>query len=453
MFESLQGKLEAAFNKIRGRTLITQQDLDDALKAVRFALLEADVNFKVAKDFCASIAEKSIKGEVHKNLNPYQQIVKICNEELVAVMGGAGAAELNLKVSPPAIILLCGLQGAGKTTSAAKLAKHITTELKRRVCMVSVDVYRPAAIEQLATLAKGINVPVFPTDATVPPVTTALKAIEFAKNNACDTLIIDTAGRLQIDGALMDELKEIVKATSPVEILLVVDAMIGQEAVNVASSFNEAVPVTGMILTKMDGDARGGAALSMRAVTGKPIKFVGISEKADGLAPFHPERMASRILGMGDMMSLIEKATKEVPQEEAMRLGEKLMNNEFTFVEFLEQLKMVKKMGSISSIMSMIPGASKMAAQVNPEQAEKDMKRVEAIILSMTPKERKYPQVLDGSRRKRIASGSGTTPEDINKLVKQFQEMKKMFGMLSKMGMGKGGMGGLGNLAKMLKGG
>lgn len=452
MFESLQSKFEAAFNKIRGRTLLTQQDLDDALKAVRFALLEADVNFKVAKEFCTAVAEKSLKNEVHKNLNPYQQIIKICNEELVAIMGGSGAAELNLKVAPPAVILLCGLQGAGKTTSAAKLARYINTELKRRVCMVSVDVYRPAAIEQLATLAKGIDVPVFPTDAAMPPITTALNAIEFAKNNACDTLIIDTAGRLQIDGALMDELKEIAKATQPVEILLVVDAMIGQEAVNVASSFNETVPVTGMILTKMDGDARGGAALSMRAVTGKPIKFVGISEKSDGLAPFHPERMASRILGMGDMMSLIEKATKEVPQEEAMRLGEKLLSNDFTFNEFLAQLKMVKKMGSISSIMSMIPGANKFASQVDPEQAEREMKRVEAIILSMTPKERKYPQVLDGSRRRRIASGSGTTPEDINKLVKQFQEMKKMFGMFSKMGMGKGGLGGLGNLAKMFKG-
>jgi signal recognition particle subunit SRP54 len=442
MFDSLQTKLESALKKIRGRSVISKDDLESTMKEVRMALLEADVNFKVAKDFCAKVAEKALGEDVLKSLSPDQQIVKIVHQELVEMMGAA-AVELNLKVAPPAIVMLVGLQGSGKTTTASKLARLIRDKYKKKPLLVPADTYRPAAIDQLKALGKNLGIEVFDSSATQDPVDIAKAALDHATKRVFDVMILDTAGRLQIDSELMDELREISAAIQPHEILLVADCMTGQEAVNVAKGFDEALEIDGLVLTKLDGDARGGAALSMRAVTGKPIKFIGVGEKSDALEVFHPDRMASRILGMGDVLSLIEKATAEVNVEDALSLQKKLQKNEFTFEDFLGQLKMIKKMGSMSSIMGMIPGFDKIAKQVNPEDAEREMKRVEAIILSMTRKERRNPGVIDGSRRRRISKGSGTSVEEVNRLLKQFLEMKKMMGKLSKMGLG-GLMGGKG---------
>lgn len=457
MFDSLQSKLDAAFNKIRGRGVLTEKDIEATMKEVRVALLEADVNFKVAKDFCAEVARKAVGEEVLKSLSPSQQIVKIVHEELITMVG-AEAAPLNVSVAPPAIIMLVGLQGSGKTTTVGKLGKLLKKEFKRSPLLVPADVYRPAAIEQLKTLGRQLDLPVFDSKPDEDPVDIAKRAVEYARNHGQDTVILDTAGRLQIDSELMKELQEIVDTVEPHEILLVADAMTGQEAVNVAQGFDSALEIDGLILTKLDGDARGGAALSMRAVTGKPIKFIGMGEKLDALEVFHPERMASRILGMGDVMTLIEKASKEVSIEDSMELHKKFKKNEFNLEDFLGQLRTIKKMGSIGSLASMIPGMGKIAKQVDPEHAEKEMKKIEAIILSMTPKERKRPEILNGSRRKRIAKGSGTRPEDVNNLLKQFTEMKKMMGQISKMGMGGlmnmfgGGKGkGLGGLAGLMK--
>lgn len=457
MFDTLGQKLESAFKKIRGRGTIQQKDLEPVLKEVRMALLEADVNFKVAKDFCQSIGEKALGDEVMKSLTPDQHIIKLVHDQLVETMG-AEASALNLAVAPPAIILMVGLQGSGKTTTSGKLAGLLQREYKRKPLLVPADVYRPAAIEQLKTLARKLDVAVFDSNTGQDPVDIARNAVQYASNHGLDTVIIDTAGRLQIDGELMKELQEISDAVEPHEILLVADAMTGQEAVNVAQGFNEALDIDGLILTKLDGDARGGAALSMKAVTGKPIKFIGVGEKLDGIEVFHPDRLASRILGMGDVLTLIEKTVKEVSIEDSLALQKKMRKNEFSLEDFLQQLNMIKKMGSISSLASMIPGMSKVAGQIDPEQAGKEMKKIEAIILSMTPHERRNPGVINGGRRKRISKGSGTRVEDVNQLLKQFLEMKKVMNQFSKMGMGgmmnmlggKGipGLGGLGGLFK-----
>lgn len=453
MFDLLHSKIESAVRKIRGRGVLTAADVESAMKEVRSALLEADVNFKVAKDFCARVTEKAIGESVLKSLSPDQQIIKFVHEELIATMGGA-AVELELRVAPPAVILLVGLQGAGKTTTAAKLARMLRDTHKRSPLLVPADIYRPAAVEQLKTLAAGIKIPVYDTQPGEKPVQIAERAREFAIKNLCDTVIIDTAGRLQIDENLMQEIREIVARVTPHEVLLVADAMTGQEAVNVALGFDAAVSLTGLILTKFDGDARGGAALSMRAVTGKPIKFIGVGEKSDALEPFHPERMASRILGMGDVLTLIEKASQHVSADDSLELHKKMVRDQFTLEDFLGQLKTIRKMGSISSLISMIPGLGKMAKQIDPEKQEREFKRIEAIILSMTPAERRNHEILDGSRRKRIAKGSGTSVEEINKLLKQFIEMRKMMKQVLKMGPGglanmlggAGGLGGLGGL-------
>lgn len=452
MFDFLHDKIDSALKKIRGRGALSASDVEATMKEVRTALLEGDVNFKVAKDFCARVTEKAIGESVLKSLSPDQQIIKIVHDELTATMGGE-AAELNLQSAPPVVIMLVGLQGSGKTTTSAKLARLLKETHKRSPLLVPADVYRPAAIEQLKTLGAKLGIPVFNSAASDRPLDIAIRARDYASKNMCDVVIIDTAGRLQIDEALMGELTQISAAVAPVETLLVADAMTGQEAVNVAQGFSEALPLTGLILTKLDGDARGGAALSMRAVTGKPIKFIGIGEKSEALEPFHPERMSSRILGMGDVLTLIEKASQQVTLEDSADLEKKLKKDQFTFEDFLGQMRMIKKMGSISSLASMIPGLNKLAKQVDPEKQEREFTKLEAIILSMTSQERRNHEIIDGSRRRRIAKGSGTSVEDVNKLLKQFVEMRKMMKQLMKMGpgmlgglMGGGGMGGLGGL-------
>lgn len=452
MFDFLHNKIDSALKKIRGRGALSASDVEATMKEVRTALLEGDVNFKVAKEFCSRVTEKAVGESVLKSLSPDQQIIKIVHEELTATMGGE-AAELNLQSAPPVVIILVGLQGSGKTTTSAKLARLLKDTYKRSPLLVPADVYRPAAIEQLKTLGASLKIPVFDSAATDKPLDIAIRARDFATRNMCDVVIIDTAGRLQIDTALMDELKQISAAVVPVETLLVADAMTGQEAVNVAQGFDQTLPLTGLILTKLDGDARGGAALSMRAVTGKPIKFIGIGEKSDALEPFHPERMASRILGMGDVLTLIEKATQQVSLEDSVDLEKKFKKDQFTFEDFLGQMRMIKKMGSISSLASMIPGLNKMAKQIDPEKQEREFSKLEAIILSMTNQERRNHEIIDGSRRRRIAKGSGTSVEDVNKLLKQFIEMRKMMKQLMKMGPGMlGGLmgGGLGGLGSML---
>jgi signal recognition particle subunit SRP54 len=444
MFDSLSSKLESAFKAIKGRGVLTEKDIDTAMKQVRMALLEADVNFKIAKGFCERVGEQAKGEEVLKSLTPDQQVIKIVHEELINTMGGE-AAELNLRAAPPVILMLVGLQGSGKTTTCGKLARYLTEAEKRKPLLVPADVYRPAAIEQLKTIGRQLSIEVFDSSADQDPVEIAKSAHEFASNRGFDTIILDTAGRLQIDTDLMGELQDISNAVEPHEILLVADAMTGQEAVNVAQGFDNALEIDGLILTKLDGDARGGAALSMKEVTGRPIKFIGIGEKLEALEVFHPERMASRILGMGDVLSLIEKASKEIDVEESMELHKKIKKNELTLEDFLKQLKMIKRMGSISSLASMIPGMGKLMKQVNEEDTEREMRKVEAIILSMTPQERQKPGIINGSRRKRIAKGSGTTVQDVNNLLKQFLQMKKMMKQLSGMGMG--------NLMNMMGGG
>lgn len=450
MFDFLHNKIESALKKIRGRSSLSASDVEATMKEIRSALLEGDVNFKVAKDLCARITEKAIGSDILRSLSPDQQIIKLVHEELTATMGGA-AAELDLRSSPPVVIMLVGLQGSGKTTTAAKLARLLKESYKRSPLLVPADVYRPAAIEQLKTLGAALSIPVFNSTVSDKPVDIAIRARDYAAKNLCDVIIIDTAGRLQIDTALMDELRQISAVMDPSETLLVADAMTGQESVNVAQGFDQTLSLSGLILTKLDGDARGGAALSMHAVTGKPIKFIGTGEKSDALEPFHPERMASRILGMGDVLTLIEKATQQVTLEDSLDLEKKFKKDQFTFEDFLNQMRMIKKMGSISSIASMIPGLNKIAKQIDPEKQEREFTRLEAIILSMTHQERRQHDIIDGSRRRRIAKGSGTTVEDVNKLLKQFVEMRKMMKQLMKMGpgamaglMGGQGLGGLG---------
>ena len=447
MFDSLSSKLQSAFKAIRGKTKISESDLKVALQAVRIALLEADVNFKLVKEFCDNIAQKSLGEAVTKSLTPDQQIIKIVHEELVKMMGES-AVELNLKVTPPAIIMLVGLQGAGKTTTAGKLAKYLKEKLKRNPLLVPCDVYRPAAIEQLKTLGSRLKIETFKSS-SLDPIQISTESCEYARLNGFDTVIIDTAGRLQIDTEMMNELREVSLKVQPHEILLVADAMTGQSAVEVASGFHSALEIDGLILTKLDGDARGGAALSMRQVTNCPIKFIGVGEKSENLEVFHPERMASRILGMGDVLSLIEKASEQISLEDSLKLQKKMKKNEFDFEDFLGQLKMMKSMGSISSLAGMIPGMSQMMKDVDNEKAEKELKRTEAIILSMTKKERQKPSIIDGNRRKRIAKGSGTKVEDINRLMKQFLQMKQMMQKL--MGSGLGGMLGKAGMSGLMK--
>jgi signal recognition particle subunit SRP54 len=455
MFGALTDKFEDIFKSLRSRGTLSEKDIDTALEDIKVALLEADVSLQVVKSFCSNIRGQALGMKVMKSLNPGQMVIKFVHDELVKTLGEQ--APLNLRFSPPVIIVLVGLQGSGKTTSTAKLAKYLKEEQKRRPLLVSVDVYRPAAIEQLAILASQIEVPVFPSTIDESPKDIALRAQQHAAQAGYDTLLIDTAGRLQIDTNLMNELIDIVETVEPHEILLVADAMTGQEAVKVAKAFDQTLELDGLILTKLDGDSRGGAALSMRAVTGKPIKFVGMGEKTDALELFQPERMASRILGMGDVLSLIEKASKQVSEDDAKKLHKKFRKDQFTLEDFYSQLQMIKKMGSISSLMKMIPGASKMSQQLEGGVAEKEMSRVEAIILSMTKQERAEHTLIDGNRKKRIARGSGTSVEEINKLLNQFSAMKKMMKNVSKMGpnalRGMGQMGNMASFGNMMGGG
>ena len=429
VFESLADKLQQTFKRLRGRGKLSESDVAEALREVRMALLEADVNFKVAKDFVARVKERAIGQEVLGSLTPGQQVVKIVNDELTELLGGT-QSRIAIASRPPTVIMLVGLQGAGKTTTAGKLA-HLLKRQNKRPLLVAADIYRPAAIKQLQVLGEKLETPVFTLGDQQSPVTIAEKAIEQAHLLARDVVIIDTAGRLHINEELMNELKGIKKTVKPHEILLVVDAMTGQDAVTVAESFNNDLGIDGIILTKLDGDARGGAALSIKAVTGRPIKFAGMGEKLDALEPFYPDRMASRILGMGDVLSLIEKAQSAIDFEQAKEMEKKLRKEEFTFDDFLSQLQQVKKLGSMEQILSMIPGVGNKLKDV--EIDEKELKRVEAMIQSMTRKERRDPSIINGSRRKRIAAGSGTKVQDINKLLKQFAEARKMMKRLQEM--------------------
>ncbi len=433
MFESLTDKLELTFKRLRGQGKITEKNIDDALRDVRLALLEADVHIKVVKTFLDSVKSKAMGQEVLQSLTPEQQFVKIVHEELVQLLGGEHQ-ELDLKTAPPVVIMLVGLQGSGKTTTLAKLARHLKAEKKRTPYLVPADVYRPAAIEQLKILGQELELPVHNSSSGTSPVTICQQAFEEAKKRFFDVVLIDTAGRLHIDEELMQELAAIKQAVQPHQILFVADAMTGQDAVNQAEGFDSKLGLTGIILTKLDGDARGGAALSIREMVGKPILFSGVGEKLEALEPFYPDRLASRILGMGDVLSLIDKVQQHVEQKEAARLQKAFQKQQFTLEEFQLQLQQIKRMGSVNSLLEMIPGGKKLASQVDAEKAEKELKRVEAIISSMTLEERRNPAILNGSRRRRIAQGSGTTVTEINRLMKQFMEMKKMMQRVSKMG-------------------
>lgn len=431
MFQNLSQRLQTTFDRLGKGGKLTEADVDTAMREVRMALLEADVALPVVKDFVRRVKERSVGTEVHKMLRPGQQVVKIVHEELTETLGEPG--RLNFFGNKPHVIMMVGLQGSGKTTTTAKLAVHLRRE-GRQPFLVACDVYRPAAVDQLVTLGKQINVPVHQEGTSARPADIALHGLEAAKAANAAVVIIDTAGRLQIDDALMAELEEIKKLTKPAEILLVADAMTGQEAVNIAQGFNQRVGISGLILTKVDGDSRGGAAISMRAVTNVPIKFLGTSEKIDGFEVFHPDRLVDRILGMGDMMSLIEKAETEFDEEEALKLQQKLMENQFTLQDFLEQLQRIRRMGPVSQILGMIPGVSKlqMQGQLDDQDVEKRMKKVEAIIRSMTAYERDHPKKLNASRKKRIAAGSGTEVRDVNDVLKQFQQMQDMMAQMRK---------------------
>ena len=424
-FESLSDKLQNAFDKLKGKGVITEKDINDAMREVKLALLEADVNFKVVKDFVAAVKEKAMGSEVMQSLTPSQQIIKIVDAELVQLLGGT-ASKLTYSPSGFSTYMLVGLQGTGKTTTAGKLANFLKQSGKKPM-LCACDIYRPAAIDQLEIVGKNVNTPVFVDRENRDPAKIALYAKEEAQRKGCNVLIVDTAGRLQIDEELMDELVHIKSTIKPHEILLVVDALTGQDAVNVADGFNKTLGVDGIIMTKMDGDSRGGAALSTKKVTGKPIKFIGTGEKQDALQVFHPERMASRILGMGDMLSLIEEAEKTFDDEQAAKMEKKLKKNQFTLEDFLEQMGQVKKMGGISKILDMLPGMNKSQMQgINIEESEKEFRAMEAIIQSMTINERRDPSLLNASRRRRIAAGSGRSVTEINQLIKKYNDAKKM---------------------------
>lgn len=424
-FESLSERLQNAIKMFRGTKEITEEDLKAPLREVRMALLEADVNFKVVKDFVARIRERALGAEIQQSLSPSQQIIKIVDEELTALLGGT-QAKLAVADRAPTIIMLAGLQGAGKTTTAGKLA-HSLKKKHKHPLLVAADIYRPAAITQLQVLGEQIGVPVFALGDQVSPVEIARQSLDKAAHLACDTIIIDTAGRLHIDEKLMEELAEIKAAVQPHEILLTIDAMTGQDAVTVADTFNKTLGLTGLIVTKLDGDARGGAVLSVREVTGCPVKFVGMGEKLDALEPFYPDRMASRILGMGDILSLIDKIKDTTDLAKALEMEKKLKKDEFTLEQFLEQMQQIKKLGSLDTILGMIPGMGGISQKLKEANVdEKEFARVEAIIRSMTPKERQKPETINGSRRKRIAAGSGMRVQDVNRLLKNFEDSKKM---------------------------
>lgn len=433
-FEGLSDKLSAVFKKLKNKGKLSESDVKAAMREVRLALLEADVNYKVAKDFVAKVSERAVGSGVLESLTPAQQVIKIVNEELTALMGESNA-RINYSSKIPTVIMMVGLQGSGKTTHSGKLALHFK-KMGKRPLLVACDVYRPAAIDQLKVVGSQIDVPVFEMG-QIDPCEIAKKAISHAKDYGNDIVILDTAGRLHIDTELMDELLRLKEQFTPEEILLVIDSMTGQDAVNVAKSFNEKLGITGVILTKLDGDTRGGAALSVRAVTGAPIKFTGTGEKLTDLEPFYPDRMASRILGMGDVLTLIEKAEEQLDAKKAEEMAKKLGENSFDMNDLLEQMKQVRKMGSLSQIVSMLPGAKKKLSDEEAEQGEKQLVRTEAIINSMTKKERAKPSIISAQRKRRIAAGSGTKVEDVNRLLKQFEQMQKMMKQLS--GNGKQG--------------
>ncbi len=434
MFGGLTEKLANAFKKFRSKGKLTEADVKEGMREVKLALLEADVNFKVVKEFIKAVTERAVGTEVLESLLPAQQIVKIVNEELINLMGGE-TPKININPKPPTVIMMVGLQGAGKTTHAGKIASMYRHKGKNPL-LVACDVYRPAAIDQLKIVGETVGVPVFSMGARISPVEIAKAGVEHAKKNGNDMVLIDTAGRLHIDEELMQELVKIKENTNPSEILLVVDAMTGQDAVNVAKSFNELLDITGVVLTKIDGDTRGGAALSVKYITGKPIKFIGTGEKMDALELFHPDRMASRILGMGDVLSLIEKAEAAFDEKNAKELERKMREQTFTLDDFLEQMRSLKKMGNLDQILGMMPGV-KPGALKDAQIDEKQMAHIEAIILSMTKQERAKPEIINGSRRKRIANGAGLTVEDVNKLLKQFEQMKKMMKQFTNGSFGK----------------
>ncbi len=444
-FEGLADRLQQTLQKVRGKGKVTEADVKVMMREVRLALLEADVNFKVVKQFIAKVKERAIGQEVLESLTPGQQVVKVVNEELTELMGGE-QSKIAVANKPPTVIMMVGLQGAGKTTTTGKLANHLRKKNNRKPLLVAADVYRPAAINQLQTLGKQLSMPVFDLGTDVSPVEIAKQGIEKAKEEHHDYVIIDTAGRLHIDEGLMDELSQIKEIAKPDEILLVVDAMTGQDAVNVAQSFHDQLGLSGVVLTKLDGDTRGGAALSIKSVTNTPIKFIGMGEKLDALEPFHPERMASRILGMGDVLSLIEKAQTNVDEKKAKELEEKMRTMSFTFEDFLDQLTQVRSMGPLDELLGMLPGSGQMKQLKNVKVDEKQLNHVEAIIKSMTKAEKVQPEIINASRKKRIAKGSGRTVQEVNRLLKQFEDMKKMMKQMSNMqqkGKKKGGMGGM----------
>ncbi len=442
VFEGLSGKLQETMKKFRGQGRVSEKDVKDMMREIKLALLEADVNFKVVKDFINKVSERAVGQDVLESLTPGQQVVKIVHEELIELLGRE-QSKVTFASKPPTVFLMVGLQGSGKTTTTGKLASLLRKQGKSPL-LVACDVYRPAAIKQLQVVGGQLNIPVFTIENNTNPVEIATEAVKFANFKQHDLVIIDTAGRLHIDEKLMDELLNIKSAVNPHEILLVVDSMTGQDAVNVSQSFNEKLGIDGVVLTKLDGDTRGGAALSVKSVTGKPIKFIGMGEKLSEIEPFFPDRMASRILGMGDVLSLIEKAQDAFDEKQALELEKKMRTMQFTLEDFLDQMQQIKKMGSIGDILGMMPGIdAKALKDLNQEESEKNMARTEAIIRSMTKKERNDPSIINGSRRKRISAGSGTTVQDVNALLKQFEEMRKMMKMMTDMGK-RGKKGGLG---------
>lgn len=455
MFENLSDRLSKTLRNITGKGRLTEDNIKDTLREVRMALLEADVALPVVREFIHQVKERAIGEEVNKSLTPGQEFLKIVQTELEKAMGVANE-KLNLATQPPAVILMAGLQGAGKTTSVGKLAKFLKENYKKKIMVVSVDVYRPAAIKQLETLAQSIGVDFYPSDVSQKPVEIARTALAEAKLKFYDVLIVDTAGRLHVDDTMMEEIQQIHTALNPIETLFTVDAMTGQDAANTAKAFNEALPLTGIILTKVDGDARGGAALSIRHITGKPIKFLGVGEKTEALEPFHPDRIASRILGMGDVLSLIEDLQRSVDQEKAEKMAQKFKKGDsFTLEDFREQLIEMKKMGGMMSMLEKLPGARNLPDHVKSQVDDKMFNKMEAIINSMTLKERANPDIIKGSRRRRIALGSGTQVQDVNNLLRQFNEMQRMMKKMRKGGMARmmrgmqgmmGGLGGLGNM-------
>ena len=444
MFQNLTDRLTGTIKRLRGQGRLSEDNIKETLREVRMALLEADVALPVVKEFTEKVRERAVGQEVLQSLTPGQALVKIVNDELVAIMGEA-CDELQLSVQPPAVVLMAGLQGSGKTTSTAKLARWLKERKKKSVLVASCDIYRPAAIDQLQTLAGEVGAEFFPSSTDQDPVAIATDALEYARKKHADVLIVDTAGRLHIDEEMMAEIQRVHAAINPVETLFVVDSMTGQDAANTAKAFNEALPLSGVVLTKTDGDARGGAALSIRSITGKPIKFLGIGEKTEALEPFHPDRVASRILGMGDVLSLVEEAERKVDKEKALKLAKKLHKGKrFDLEDFHDQLEQMMGMGGLGSLIDKLPGVGQLPQNVRDQVNDRDMHRMLAIIRSMTPKERQFPDIIKGSRRRRIAAGSGTQVQDVNRLLKQFTQMQKMMKKMSK--------GGMKNMMRGLKG-